>query len=74
MIKGERKRKERKVSSTNYVDQTLYLTTKPKVLYGYSIFKPQFSSVQDGIYELEKPHMRSTPSLRSFPNVVLETV
>ena len=27
----------------------------------------QFSSVQDGIYALGKAHMRSTPSLRSFP-------
>ena len=34
----------------------------------------QFSSVQDGICELGKAHMRSTPSLRSFPKVVFETV
>ena len=34
----------------------------------------QFSSVQDGIYALGKAHMRSTPSLRSFPNVAFETV
>ena len=34
----------------------------------------QFSSVQDGIYALLKAHVRSTPSLRSFPNVSLETV
>ena len=27
----------------------------------------QFSSVQESIYALGKPHMRSTPSLRSFP-------
>ena len=33
-----------------------------------------FSSVQDGIYALGKAHMRSTPSLRSFPNVAFETV
>ena len=32
------------------------------------------SSIQDGIYALEKAHMRSTPSLRSFPNVAFETV
>ena len=32
------------------------------------------SSVQDGMYALSKAHMRSTPSLRSFPNVALETV
>ena len=32
------------------------------------------SSVQDGIYALGKAHMRSTPSLRSFPNVAFETV
>ena len=34
----------------------------------------QFISVQDGIYALEKVHMRSTPSLRSFPKVACETV
>ena len=31
-------------------------------------------SVQDGFYALKKAHMRSTPSLRSFPNVAFETV
>ena len=30
-----------------------------------------FSSVQDGIYALGKTHMRSTPSLRSFPALPL---
>ena len=30
--------------------------------------------IQDGIYALGKPHMRSTPSLGSFPNVAFETV
>ena len=34
----------------------------------------QFSSVQDGIYALEKAHMHSTPSLRSVPKVAFETV
>ena len=33
-----------------------------------------FSSAQDGIYALGKAHMCSTPSLRSFPSVSLETV
>ena len=33
-----------------------------------------FSSVQDGIYTPRKAHMRSTPSLRSFPNVAFETI
>ena len=33
-----------------------------------------YSSVQDGIYALGKVHTRSTPSLKSFPNVGLETV
>ena len=34
-----------------------------------------FSAVQDGIYELGKAHiMRPTPSIRSFPNVLFETV
>ena len=32
------------------------------------------SSVQDVIYALRKAHMRSTPSVRSFPNVAFETV
>ena len=32
------------------------------------------SSVQDGIYELGKAHMCSTPSLRSFPDVAFETI
>ena len=36
--------------------------------------KPQFSSVQNEIYALRKAHMRSTPSLRSFPSVAFETV
>ena len=30
-------------------------------------------SIQDGIYALGKAHMRSTPFLRSFPNVAFET-
>ena len=36
----------------------------------------QFSSVQDGIIVCarEGPYMRSTPSLRGFPNAALETV
>ena len=34
----------------------------------------QFSSVQGGIYALEKAHIHSTPSLRSFPSVTFETV
>ena len=32
------------------------------------------SSVQDGIYALGKANMRSTPSLRRFPNIAFETV
>ena len=32
------------------------------------------TSVQGGIYALGKAHMRSTPSLRGFPSVALETV
>ena len=31
------------------------------------------SSIQGDIYALGKAHMRSTPSLRSFPNVAFET-
>ena len=34
----------------------------------------QFSSVQDGGHALGKAHIHSTPSLRSFLNVVLKTV
>ena len=34
----------------------------------------QHSSVQDGICVFRKAHMRSTPSLRSFPNVAFEMV
>ena len=34
----------------------------------------QFSSFQSGGYALGKAHMRSAPSLRSFPNVAFETV
>ena len=34
----------------------------------------QFTSVQDGIYVLAKAHMRSTPSVRSFPNIAFEMV
>ena len=33
-----------------------------------------FGDVEDGIYALGKAHMRSTPSLRRFPNVAFETV
>ena len=33
-----------------------------------------FSLVQDGIYAFEEAHMRSTPSLGSFPNDAFETV
>ena len=35
---------------------------------------PRFSSVQDAIYPLRKAHMRSTSSLRSFPNDAFEMV
>ena len=34
----------------------------------------QFTSVQDGIYTHRKAHTHSTPTLRSFPNVVFEMV
>ena len=33
-----------------------------------------FSSVQDGIYERRKAHMRSTPFVRRFLNVFFKTV
>ena len=38
------------------------------------IIASKFSSAQDGIYALGKAYMRSTPSLRSFPDVVFETI
>ena len=34
----------------------------------------QFSSLQGGIYALGKVHVRSNPTLRSFPKVAFETV
>ena len=34
----------------------------------------RFSSAQDGIYALGKAHMRSTTSLRNFPDVTFEMV
>ena len=38
-------------------------------------FTPRsFSSVEDDMYALGKAHMRSTPSLRRFPNVAFQTV
>ena len=51
----------------------IYPCTFGQVLRRY-IYIVQFSSVQDCIYALGKAHMRSTPSLRSFPNVAFETV
>ena len=33
-----------------------------------------FSSVQDSSYALGEAHMRSTPSVGSFPSVAFETV
>ena len=41
---------------------------------GGFISKHLLTSVIDGIDAIGKTHMRSTPSLRSFPNVALETV
>ena len=40
----------------------------------WAVVSVQFSTVQDGIYALGKAHMRSTPSLRSFPNAAFDTV
>ena len=37
-------------------------------------FSREFLSVQDGVCMLRKAHMRSTLSLRSFPNVAFETM
>ena len=45
---------------------------KNQATYSHLFCALQFSSVQDGIYVLWKAHMRSTPSLRSFPNVAFE--
>ena len=41
---------------------------------GFVVVVVMFSAVQDGICALGKAHMRSTPSVRSFPNVAFETV
>ena len=51
-------------------------STKPHVclIHCFNVSSVQFSSVQDGNYPLGKAHIRSTPSLRSFPNVAIETV
>ena len=68
-----------RVSGRLLQNQTLNSTTESKRRWAHgesrttNLWK-QFSSVQDGIYALRKAHMRSTPSLRSFPNVALETV
>ena len=52
---------------------TLYiLIGKPGT--NYDGYGAQFSSVQDGIYELEIAHKRSIPSLRSFANAAFEMV
>ena len=53
--------------------QQYYVTCSDKRV-TKSLGRAQDSSVQDGICALRKAHMRSTPSLRSFPNVALETV
>ena len=50
---------------------TKCVPTEPSSL---SAEEKQFSSVQDGIYALGKAHMRSIPSLRSFPSVAFQTV
>ena len=60
------------MSQANYlVYQSLRNTFCPMVAVRCSV---PFRSVQDGIYSPEKAHMRSTMSLRSFPNVAFETV
>ena len=56
-------------TNSRWASQTLP-NTKPQGL----VSKAQFSSVQGGIYALGKAHMRSTPSLGSFPNVAFETL
>ena len=38
-----------------------------------SFVQVSVSSVQDGIHALENSHMRSTPSVRRFPNVAFKT-
>ena len=50
-------------------------TPEMRVIRAFELLHPvQFSSVQDGIHALGKAHMRSTLSLRSFPNVAFQTV
>ena len=47
---------------------TLYNVSQAK----HQVKSIQFSSAKDGIYALGKAHMRSTPSVRSLPNVALK--
>ena len=51
-----------------------FLTTLPNTKPQGLVAKAQFSSVQGSIYALGKAHMRSRPSLESFPHVAFETV
>ena len=61
------------ITSTSLEDVITSISVEDLVIVHHWI-SVQFSSVQDGIYELGKAYMRSTPSLRSFPIVALETV
>ena len=71
------KERSRRVS---IVDSCRLFGRSPALLEGHrecdreQLSSVQFSSVQDGFYAIGKAHMRSTPSLGSFPDVALETV
>ena len=71
----EREREIKRTSSSAFAFLCLHIiiffvgTPLPKTR-----FVQQFSSVQEDGYALGKAHMRSTPSLRSFPNFAFETV
>ena len=55
-------------------DPALGTTDWRVTFFSFKYRSVQFSSAQDGIYALGKAHMRSTPSLRNFPNVAFKAV
>ena len=63
------------VASRDFVGKTAWRTMTERTEKFSSVQSSvQFSSAQDGTHALGKAHMRSTPFLRSFPNVAFETV
>ena len=56
-----------------YCFHSLFVSS-PACVFACGLLSIQFNSVQNGIYALGKAHIRSTPSLRSLPNVAFEAV